>query len=78
MGLFKKKPAIQVIKIRHEKRDVENSVTNTFGYDTSRKTVSNKQKVDMTIVLLAVDGELTYKEFNGKWDLDDIKKWEDL
>ncbi len=74
MSLFKKhKPVINVISIRHEVRDVEESTLSS--YVENRK---NNKKVKFTIVLASKDGELFTKEFNGQWDLSDIKKWEEL
>jgi hypothetical protein len=84
MGFFKSiKPEIKVISVKHEKRtftesdDFSDFSYGTLGHQTSRNNTKTYTH-NVTIVLLAKDGELTYKEFNGKWDLDEVKKWEEL
>lgn len=80
--MFKTKPErpqVQVIKVRNETRDVVDEETQSYMYAGGRSTkTKTTKKCGFTIVLLAKDGELCTKEFNGKWDLSDIKNWEDL
>lgn len=77
--MFKHKPKILVIKAQTDTRDVEVSEAYYMGYDSGRnnKTTTTK-KVPYTTVLMSKDGELCTREFNGDWDVDDIKAWEDL
>lgn len=79
MSLFKKqKPVIKVISVKHEIRDVEEMYTTHISSYVNNKENIKTKKVNFTIVLGSKDGELFTKEFNGSWDLRDIKKWEDL
>lgn len=40
------------------------------------ETITTEKGVDTTIALVMKNGELFTKEFNGHWDLEDIKSWE--
>lgn len=80
VSIFKRnKPTIVVIDVKNEIREVseERMISSGlgYGYTQDKKTADN---VNYTIVLFTKDGELMTREFNGKWDLTDIKKWEDL
>lgn len=84
MGLFGKieeEPSIRVICVKHETREVKEVTKDHesfFGAGSKYNTSTKEYKHEITIVLLAKDGELTYREFNGHWDLSDVKKWEDI
>lgn len=75
--MFKRKRKIEVLKVRNEVREVEKTDTVTGYMGGSTKTETTK-KVNVTIVLAVIDGELVTREFNGKWEMADIKKWEEL
>ncbi len=80
MNVFSKKPVIRVISVKHEVRRVTENETTTYGGYGGGGTTKSKtvEECNYTIVLLSRDGELMTREFNGKWDLTDIKCWEDL
>ena len=85
MSLFKKedaitekKPSIQVLKVKTEKRDVKIEEHSSFGHGGFLNKDKTIKKCSYTIVLMVKDGELCTREFNGDWNLTDIKKWEDL
>lgn len=70
-----KKNKVQVIKVKHETRDIETRESWSGGYislSSHSKTVTHK-KVKYTIVLFIKNGELYSKEFNGEWNMDDVK-----
>ena len=72
---------IKVIKVQHTKRTIEETKNETYGdytqYNRREKTETKTLKdVDITIVLFTQNGVLSVREFNGHWDLKDIKNWE--
>lgn len=79
--MFKSKPksVLKVIAVQTEVREFEDIEyePDYRGFHTSRSKES-KHKHPVTIVLLSRDGELLTREFNGNWNLEDIKSWEDL
>ena len=77
----KKKDEIKVIKVQHSKRTItETSEISNFGGYSSREKTDTKEvsKVDITSVLYTRNGVLSVREFNGKWNLTDIRGWEDI
>lgn len=72
---------LQVIAVQSEKRsfkDKEKSVTSYYNRADTVKEDSKEYSHYVTIVLVVKNGEMYTKEFNGKWDLQDVKKWEEL
>lgn len=70
---------IQVIKTRNETREIIEEENQYFDYRGGRaEKKKTTKKVNVTIVLAVINGELVTREFNGKWDMEDVKKWEDL
>jgi hypothetical protein len=77
--VFKKtkpKPVIKVLAVKEEKRDVITTESERY-YGAGNQSKETKVKSSFTIVLFTKDGALMTREFNGAWDLTDIKKWED-
>lgn len=78
---FAHKPKINVLKVQTEIRSVtvkeESSYHSSYISSKSHEKSTKSEKVNFTIVLFVKDGELYTREFNGKWDLEDVKKWEE-
>lgn len=77
------KPAstIKVLAVKTAVRKFEEESTVYDGYSHYQgRSASTKKKYShpVTTVLLSKDGELLTREFNGDWNLKDIKNWEDL
>ncbi len=72
------KPIIKVIKVKDDVRDENIEEYTNYGYGTSSTKTKKIKKVPFTTVLYVKDRELYTREFNGKWDMSDIKHWEDL
>lgn len=70
-------PIIKVIKIKEDTRDVEIEEYTNYGYSHSTRKTKKIKKSPFTTVLYTKDGELYTREFNGEWDLEDIKHWEE-
>ncbi len=73
------KHIIKVLKVKDDVRDVEIvEYCNSYGYVGGGKSKTKKiKKSPFTVVLYTKDGELYTREFNGEWDLNDIKHWEE-
>lgn len=81
--MFSRKPVakLQVIAVQSEKRDFEEEnkewdLQTYHGRSDRGKTETKRYSHYVTIVLVVKDGEMYTKEFNGKWDLKDVKQWE--
>lgn len=76
--MFKKKPVIKVIKVKTEKREFEDTVSSHYSFGAGSSSETNKHTKNVTTVLGSINGELATREFNGSWDMEDIKTWEEL
>lgn len=77
--MFKKKPVIKVLGVKNEVRKVKTNNYTSYGHSLGsfeKKDVEKEKYV--TVVLFSKNGELGTREFNGKWNIDDIKTWEEL
>lgn len=79
MTLFKNKSVVQVLKVQTSKRDVTSEDVTDYSYGGARRTTTKTVKnCEFTTVLLVKDGELCTREFNGSWNVSDLKKWEEI
>lgn len=81
--MFKKRPSdLKVIAVQTEKRKFKDGKFERrwVDYQGRHEDISSDTKEythNVTIVLVIKDGEMYTKEFNGSWDLEDVKKWEE-
>ena len=81
--MFRSKAAatLQVIAVQSEKRGFkegkyEKRISSYQGRVEDVSSDTKEYSHYVTIVLVVKGGEMYTKEFNGKWDLKDVKEWE--
>ena len=77
----KKHQKLQVIAVQSEKREFKEGKYEKCIRDFQGKVEDSSQDTKeyshyVTIVLVVKGGEMYTKEFNGTWDLKDVKEWE--
>ena len=66
---------MRVIKIRHIKREIkeEEDISSRLSYLTSTRHTKTYQADVTQVLCMNWQRKLIVKEFNGKWDLKDLK-----